>query len=72
MRLDVPFEPLPGVLVELFSTPGKAPLWLEGDEVKTDVIGEGTVGVSVKASGRRLIYAPGCASITRAAATATW
>jgi pyrroloquinoline quinone biosynthesis protein B len=66
VRLGEPFEPLPGLLVELFSTPGKAPLWLEGDEVKTDVIGEGTVGVSVEASGRRLIYAPGCASMTDA------
>ena len=44
--------------------PGKVPLWLEEGEVKTDEIGEGTVGVAVEAAGRRLVYAPGCARAT--------
>ena len=66
VRLNEPFEPLRGLIVELFSTPGKVPLWLEGDQVRTDEIGEGTVGVSVEAAGRRLVYAPGCAVMTDA------
>ncbi len=62
--LGEPFEPLPGLKLELFAVPGKAPLWLEEGEVKTDEIGEGTVGVAVEAGGRRLVYAPGCARVT--------
>ncbi len=63
-RLGERFEPLPGLRLELFPVPGKAPLWLEEGEVKTDEIGEGTVGVAVEAAGRRLVYAPGCACAT--------
>ena len=64
VKLGEPFEPLPGLSVELFPVPGKVPLWLEEGEVKTDEIGEGTVGVAVEAAGRRLVYAPGCARAT--------
>ena len=64
VRLGEPFEPLPGLTVELFPVPGKVPLWLEEGEVLTDEIGEGTVGVAVEAAGRRLVYAPGCARVT--------
>ncbi len=64
VRLGEPFEPLPGLEVELFAVPGKVPLWLEEGEVKTDEIGEGTVGVAVEAAARRLVYAPGCARVT--------
>jgi pyrroloquinoline quinone biosynthesis protein B len=64
VRLGEPFEPLPGLTLELFPVPGKVPLWLEEGEVKTDAIGEGTVGVAVAAGGRRLVYAPGCARLT--------
>ena len=63
-RLGERFEPLPGLRIELFPVPGKTPLWLEEGAVKTDEIGEGTVGVSVEAAGRRLVYAPGCAGAT--------
>ena len=66
MGLNQPFEPLPGLSVELFSTPGKIPLWLEGEAVKTEEIGEGTVGVRVEAAGRTIVYAPGCATMTDA------
>jgi pyrroloquinoline quinone biosynthesis protein B len=58
------FEPLPGMTLELFSVPGKIPLWLEEGEVTTDAETEGTVGVSVEAGGRRLLYVPGCARMT--------
>jgi pyrroloquinoline quinone biosynthesis protein B len=64
VSLGNPFEPLPGLTVELFPVPGKIPLWLEEGEVRTDEIGEGTVGVAVEAGGRRLVYAPGCARVT--------
>jgi pyrroloquinoline quinone biosynthesis protein B len=64
VKLGEPFEPLRGLRLELFPVPGKAPLWLEEGEVKTDQIGEGTVGVAVEAAGRKLVYAPGCARMT--------
>lgn len=64
VKLGEPFEPLAGLRLELFAVPGKAPLWLEEGEVKTDQIGEGTVGVVVEAGGRKLVYAPGCAHVT--------
>jgi pyrroloquinoline quinone biosynthesis protein B len=63
-KLGEAFEPLPGLSLELFPVPGKVPLWLEEGEVRTDEIGEGTVGVAVEAGGRKLIYAPGCARVT--------
>jgi pyrroloquinoline quinone biosynthesis protein B len=58
------FEPLPGMQVELFSTPGKVPLWLEEGNVLTDQEGEHTVGAAVEVAGRRLVYAPGCSRVT--------
>jgi pyrroloquinoline quinone biosynthesis protein B len=64
VKLGEPFEPLPGLALELFPVPGKVPLWLEEKEVKTDEIGERTVGVAIEAAGRRLVYAPGCAHMT--------
>jgi pyrroloquinoline quinone biosynthesis protein B len=64
VSLGEKFEPLPGLRLELFAVPGKAPLWLEEGEVKTDVVGEGTVGVAVEAAGRALVYAPGVAGVT--------
>jgi pyrroloquinoline quinone biosynthesis protein B len=64
VKLGEPFEPLPGLQLELFPVPGKVPLWLEENEVETDALGEGTVGVAVEAAGRKLIYAPGCARMT--------
>ncbi len=64
VKLGETFEPLPRLMLELFAVPGKVPLWLEQGNVKTDEIGEGTVGVAVEAAGRRLVYAPGCAHLT--------
>ena len=51
VRLGETFEPLPGLTIELFAVPGKVPLWLEEGEVRTDDVGEGTVGVAVEAGG---------------------
>lgn len=64
IRLDEPFEPLPGIRLELFAVPGKVPLWLEEGDVSTDDIGEATVCVAVEAAGARLVYAPACAHVT--------
>ncbi len=64
VRLGETFEPLPGLRLELFAAPGKVPLWLEEGDVKTDDLGEATVGVAVEAGGRTLVYAPACARVT--------
>lgn len=64
VRLGEPFEPLPGVKVELFAVPGKVPLWLEEGDVSTEEVGEETVAITVEAAGKRLVYAPACARVT--------
>lgn len=66
VALGARFEPLPGLKVELFSTPGKVPLWLEEGNVRTDQEGEQTVGAAVEVAGRRLLYIPGCSRVTEA------
>ena len=65
VRLGEPFEPLAGIRLELFAVPGKVPLWLEEDNVAVDDIGEETVAVAVEAWGKRLVYAPACAHVTK-------
>lgn len=63
--LEKPFEILPGVTARLFAVPGKVPLYLEGEVVKTDLIGEQTVGVEFSgADGSRFFYVPGCARLS--------
>lgn len=63
--LEAPFELCPGVTAILFAVPGKVPLFMEGehggDAVKTDLMGEQTVGVEISAGGGTLFYIPGCA-----------
>lgn len=62
----IPFSPAPGLMMEFFTVPGKVPLWREDASL---VIGEesgSTVGVTITASGRRLVYVPGCAAVTPA------
>jgi len=66
--LDAAFEPLPGLEVEPFAVPGKVPLWREGETVETRLEGGQTVGVEVRAGGRRALYVPGCAAMTPALA----
>ncbi|MEL7466339.1 MAG: pyrroloquinoline quinone biosynthesis protein PqqB [Pseudomonadota bacterium] len=53
-----------GLEVEAFSVPGKVPLYKEAGEVKTDEIGEKTIGLRLSAGGATAIYAPGCALVT--------
>jgi pyrroloquinoline quinone biosynthesis protein B len=64
VRIGETFEPLPGLKMELFSAPGKVPLWLEEGNVSLADIGETTVCVAADAEGARLVYAPGCAHVT--------
>jgi pyrroloquinoline quinone biosynthesis protein B len=57
-----------GMRVELFSVPGKVPLYLEGDlspEAMQGAAGD-TVGVEIAAAGKRALYIPGCARLTPA------
>lgn len=69
VRLDQPFELLPGLRASLFAVPGKVPLYAEGEVVDTDLEGEQTVGVEIARGGKRLLYIPGCARVTDALAT---
>ncbi|MEM1276088.1 MAG: pyrroloquinoline quinone biosynthesis protein PqqB [Pseudomonadota bacterium] len=63
IALEQRFDLSPGLAASLFPVPGKVPLYLEGEEVETDLIGEQTVGVMLEAAGRRAFYVPGCASL---------
>jgi len=62
--LDHTFEPLPGLTAVLFAVPGKVPLWLETGERPITEMSDVTIGVSLKANNKRIIYVPGCAMIT--------
>lgn len=57
------FDLLPGLSAKLFAVPGKVPLYLEGETVQTDLMGEQTVGVELMSRGRRALYIPGCATV---------
>ncbi len=62
------FELVPGLTAELFAVPGKVPLYLEAEDVKSDLEGEQTVGVALESDLGRAVYVPGCASVTPAVA----
>jgi pyrroloquinoline quinone biosynthesis protein B len=64
VELGTPVEIVPGLRAELFAVPGKVPLYLEGDEVQTDLEGEQTVGVHLRTAGESAFYIPGCAALT--------
>ncbi|MEM7731519.1 MAG: pyrroloquinoline quinone biosynthesis protein PqqB [Pseudomonadota bacterium] len=63
IALDTPFSPSPGLMTELFAVPGKVPLYLEGETVETELVGEQTVGVELTAAGKTAHYIPGCAKM---------
>ena len=50
----------------MFAAPGKVPLYMEGDEASLDtqMEGEQTVGVTLRAGGITAHYIPGCARVT--------
>lgn len=62
--LGAPFELAAGLEAELYPVPGKVPLYMEGETVETGLIGETTVGVSLRSGGKRAEYVPGCAALT--------
>ncbi|TCO71209.1 pyrroloquinoline quinone biosynthesis protein PqqB [Rhodovulum euryhalinum] len=63
VALGVPFRLAPGLWADLFPVPGKVPLYLEGDTVETDLVGEQTVGVHLSGGGGSAFYIPGCAML---------
>lgn len=59
--------PLPGGLqAEIFAVPGKAALYLEGDDPVLDAETGVNAGIEIRSGGRRLVYIPGAAGITSA------
>lgn len=63
ITLDTPFTALPGLTVTPFAVPGKVALFLEGDRVGLQEIGEQTVGLMIEDGNRRVAYVPGCAAL---------
>ncbi|MGR3248673.1 MAG: pyrroloquinoline quinone biosynthesis protein PqqB [Paracoccus sp. (in: a-proteobacteria)] len=63
VSLDQTVELVPGLTANLFAVPGKVPLYQEGEVVETGLLGENTVGVELRANGRRALYIPGCADL---------
>jgi pyrroloquinoline quinone biosynthesis protein B len=56
---------LPGELqAELFLVPGKAPLYLEGDDPALAAETEANVGIEIACAGKRLVFIPGAAKLT--------
>jgi pyrroloquinoline quinone biosynthesis protein B len=53
-----------GVKVELFTVPGKVPLYLEGETVETAEETGANVGVEICAADARIAYVPGAACVT--------
>ncbi|WP_029353940.1 pyrroloquinoline quinone biosynthesis protein PqqB [Bosea sp. 117] len=72
VTLGSTFEPVDGVSAEIFPVPGKIALYLEQGEIAehgalaTDIEGEQTIGVELKAGGARVLFVPGCARMTDA------
>lgn len=69
VALGEAFSPLPGLTLEMFSVPGKVPLWREGADLVLGAETEGTVGVVITCAEKRLVYIPGCAAVTEAVRT---
>ncbi|MEM9140084.1 MAG: pyrroloquinoline quinone biosynthesis protein PqqB [Pseudomonadota bacterium] len=64
--LDKPIDLVPGLTAWLFAVPGKVPLYMEGETVETDLMGEQTVGVEITDGRCTLLYIPGCARMVPA------
>jgi pyrroloquinoline quinone biosynthesis protein B len=61
--LNDPFE-LAGLTAELFTVPGKVPLYLENETVEAATETGANVGIEIIAGDARLVFVPGCAAIT--------
>ena len=55
-----------GLAVTPFAVPGKVPLFLESGEVEIGRETDMTVGLDIRAGGRRAVHVPGCAAVTPA------
>lgn len=66
VALNAPFELPGGLRAELFAVPGKAPLFLEGDEPDGAPHPGANVGVEIAVGEKRLTFAPAAAKITPA------
>jgi pyrroloquinoline quinone biosynthesis protein B len=64
ITLEAPFDPVEGLHVVPFSVPGKVALYLEGDRVDTQAMGEQTIGLRLQAGDTVVYYVPGCAAVT--------
>jgi pyrroloquinoline quinone biosynthesis protein B len=63
--LDRPFMLEDGLTATFFAVPGKVPLYLEsGSEPPPIIIDDTTVGLEIRADGKRMIFIPGCAAMT--------
>jgi len=68
IKPGVPFGLPGGIEAELFLVPGKAPLYLEGDDPELEAETEANVGIEVHTKGARLVFIPGAAKLTPAIA----
>jgi pyrroloquinoline quinone biosynthesis protein B len=64
--LGEPFWLADGLSAELFTVPGKVPLYLEGGNPALAAETEANVGVELVCGERRLAFVPGCAAVTPA------
>jgi pyrroloquinoline quinone biosynthesis protein B len=55
-----------GLAVTPFAVPGKVPLFLEAGDVEVGRETDMTVGLDIRANGRRAVHVPGCAAVTPA------
>lgn len=65
VEIDTPTGPS-GLTVEMFPVPGKVALFLESDGMRLDQETGHTVGLELRANGKRVIYVPGCARVSDA------
>jgi pyrroloquinoline quinone biosynthesis protein B len=56
-------SPVPGLVMSLFTVPGKVALYLEGETTEIDE-DAGNVGVELRSGECRLLYIPGAAAVT--------
>lgn len=64
VAIGASFMMLPNLEAQVFPVPGKVPLFMEGETVKTDLVGEQTVGVRLSDGTHVAYYIPGCADVT--------
>jgi pyrroloquinoline quinone biosynthesis protein B len=63
IALEQSVSPLPDLTVRAFAVPGKVALYLENKSLAIGEATETTIGLDIRAHGKRIIYIPGCAAI---------